>query len=205
MQRIDIDAAGPHFIGAWHMDKAALCQDIIDFFEQQRPAQKAGRTSYGLDHHVKKSTDLTVHPNDLRNAPHQTLVPYFSELRACYADYLQQWPFLKTMLNDIDIGEFNIQRYDPGGHFAATHSERTTLEHAHRVLVWMTYLNDVTDGGETNFLHFDLNVKPERGKTLIWPAEWTHAHSGKMVKSGHKYIITGWMHFPLPDAASMAG
>ena len=39
-------------------------------------------------------------------------------------------------------------------------------------------------------------IKPEIGKTLIWPAEWTHAHKGEILKSGIKYIITGWMHFP---------
>jgi len=31
---------------------------------------------------------------------------------------------------------------------------------------------------------------------LIWPAEWTHAHLGAIVKKGNKYIITGWMHHP---------
>ena len=41
-----------------------------------------------------------------------------------------------------------------------------------------------------------LKIKPQKGKTLIWPAEWTHAHSGEVLNSGVKYIITGWMHFP---------
>jgi hypothetical protein len=31
----------------------------------------------------------------------------------------------------------------------------------------MTYLNDVEDGGATHFLHYDLTVQPEAGKTLI--------------------------------------
>ena len=46
----------------------------------------------------------------------------------------------------------------------------------------MTYLNDVEDGGITNFAHYKIDVKPEVGKTLIWPSEWTHAHSGGIVK-----------------------
>jgi len=60
-------------------------------------------------------------------------------------------------------------------------------------------LNDVDDGGETNFKHYGIKIKPETGKTLIWPAEWTHAHTGEILKSGKKYMITGWMHFPAPD------
>ncbi len=58
----------------------------------------------------------------------------------------------------------------------------------------MTYLNDVEDGGITKFEHFDIKIKPKKGKTLIWPAEWTHAHSGEVLNKGTKYIVTGWMN-----------
>ena len=40
-----------------------------------------------------------------------------------------------------------------------------------------------------------IKIKPETGKTLIWPAEWTHAHRGSVLNGGEKYIITGWLHF----------
>ncbi len=197
MQRIDLACVKPSFIGGWRLDKPELCQDIIDFFEHNPSLHKPGRSTYGVKLASKNSVDLTINPKDLANPSHAVLAAYFKELHACYLDYLQQWPFLAGMLPDMDIGSFNIQRYLPGGHFAAVHSERTTLDTAHRVLAWMTYLNDVEDGGETNFIHYALDVKPERDKTLIWPAEWTHAHSGKVVNSGIKYIITGWMHFPV--------
>lgn len=63
----------------------------------------------------------------------------------------------------------------------------------------MTYLNDVENGGDTFFNHFNVKIQPRQGKTLIWPAEWTHAHSGQIVNSGKKYIITGHMHFPIKN------
>ena len=44
---------------------------------------------------------------------------------------------------------------------------------------------------------YEIKIKPMQGKTMIWPAEWTHAHSGEVVKSGKKYIITGHMHYPI--------
>ena len=77
------------------------------------------------------------------------------------------------------------------------HCERTDLESMHRVFAWMTYLNnlDENDGGTTDFEYFNLKVQPKCGQTLIWPAEWTHAHSGSLIKSGKKYIITGWINF----------
>ncbi len=62
----------------------------------------------------------------------------------------------------------------------------------------MTYLNDVDieGGGSTFFTHYDLEVQPRKGLTLIWPSEWTHAHRGNILNQDSKYIITGWMHFP---------
>ena len=119
-----------------------------------------------------------------------------NELLKCFLDYQNQWPFLKKMLKNIDLTGFNIQKYSQGDHFAELHSERTSFNTIHRLFAWMTYLNDVNDGGQTNFGHYGIKIKPETGKTLIWPAEWTHAHSGEILKSGTKYIVTGWMHFP---------
>ena len=121
---------------------------------------------------------------------------YFDKLFECYKDYLEQWPFLSSLANKLEIGAFNLQRYEAGQHFKRVHSERTGLENLHRVLVWMTYLNDVEEGGSTRFSHYDLSIKPQKGLTLIWPAEWTHAHSGEVLDSGSKYIATGWITFP---------
>ena len=117
-------------------------------------------------------------------------------LQACYNDYVGQWPFLTRTVERVHSGSFNVQKYDTGGHFSDLHTERTSLNHLQRVLAWMTYLNDVEADGETEFPHYDLKVKPRSGRTLIWPAEWTHAHRGLPVGAGCKYIIIGWFHFP---------
>ena len=94
--------------------------------------------------------------------------------------------------------EFNIQRYRSGQHFQRIHTERDGLASAHRLFAWMTYLNDVDneEGGSTVFSHHNLEIQPKKGLTLIWPAEWTHAHKGSLLRANSKYIITGWMHFP---------
>ena len=59
----------------------------------------------------------------------------------------------------------------------------------------MTYLNSVDKGGSTYFNHYDLEIKPKKGLTLIWPAEWTHTNKEKILKKGNKYLITGWINF----------
>ncbi|MSR12724.1 MAG: 2OG-Fe(II) oxygenase [Gammaproteobacteria bacterium] len=198
MKRIELDSPSvvPHFIGSWFIENLSLCETLIDFFETQKRHQTQGQTAGGMNLEAKNSIDLSIRPRDLEAPDHQPVRDYIDALFACYKDYLEQWPFLKSVLPRVELGSFNIQRYQPGGHFLKIHSERTTVGTSHRVLAWMTYLNDVNDGGSTRFVHQDLEVQPQRGKTLIWPAEWTHAHQGNVVNSGTKYIITGWMHFP---------
>mgnify|MGYP001405412833 FL=1 len=103
-----------------------------------------------------------------------------------------------TFADNLQIGRFSLQRYNSWQHFQKIHTERNGLSTLHRVFAWMTYLNDVDieDGGSTFFSHFGLEIKPTKGLTLIWPAEWTHAHKGNLLKADSKYIITCWMHFP---------
>lgn len=198
MQRIEIvPSQHPHFIGAWWLPDLSLCDRIVAFFENHPELQRAGESGAGLNTAYKHSVDINVNPRDLESASHAPLAEYMRELNTLYRDYLRSWPFLAGFLREVDIGDFNIQRYKPGGHFALEHSERTSMSGLHRVLVFMTYLNDVEAGGFTHFPNYGLAVKPERGKTLIWPAEWTHSHTGNVVEAGVKYIITGWMHFPL--------
>ena len=199
MERIDIETPlpGPHFIGSWFIEPKSLCDGLINFFEAQQANQIQGKTAGGLDSESKNSTDLSIRPHDLERPDHKPVRDYIDALFACHKDYLEQWPFLKSVMPRVEFGSFNIQRYLPGGHFLKVHSERTTLGTSHRVLAWMTYLNDVEDGGSTHFVHQKLDVQPQEGKTLIWPAEWTHAHRGNVVNSGTKYIVTGWMNFPL--------
>ena len=62
-----------------------------------------------------------------------------------------------------------------------------------RAFVFSVYLNDVKEGGETEFLHFSKRVKPKTGRIVIWPAGFPYVHRGNPPLSGKKYILTSWM------------
>ena len=198
MNRYEIlsSTAAPHFIGAWTLEPTDFCDDLVKFFETHEAKQKKGMMGSGFDPNVKKTIDISVKPKELELAGYEVFNLYLEKLFLCYKDYGEQWPFLAKYLGKLHIGDFKKGRYHPGDHFKQVHSERMSLASSHRLFAWMTYLNDVEDGGETEFPHYGISIKPEKGKTLIWPAEWTHAHSGNVLNSGVKYIMSGWMHFP---------
>jgi prolyl 4-hydroxylase len=197
MRREEIVSKNINFIGCWTIDNENLFDGLINFFENNIQLQNRGVVGSGLNSLKKKTTDITLDPNDLKNKKFSIFNDYFEELFKCYNDYRYQWPFLKQNITKVDIPSFNLQKYSPGDHFSHIHSERNKTSQMHRIFAWMTYLNDIKiENGNTYFSHYDVKVQPRKGKTLIWPAEWTHAHAGEILKDETKYIITGWMCFP---------
>jgi len=80
--------------------------------------------------------------------------------------------------------------------FSNWHIEQSHSEMADRALVWMLYLNDVEEGGTTEFLFQGVTVKPKAGTFVMWPAGVTHPHRGNPPYSNDKHILTGWMNAP---------
>ena len=185
----------PNFIGSWIIDPT-LCEEIIEYFEKNKHKQYQGQTASGFNLESKNRQDITLTPKELNFPENKIYKKYFENLFECYKDYNHQWPFLTEMIKHLDIGNFNIGKYEPGQHFQKVHCERCGLNTLHRLFAFMTYLNDVEEGGSTYFNHYDLDIKPKKGLTLLWTAEWTHTHKGNVLKSGVKYIITGWLIFP---------
>jgi len=186
----------PNFIGSWEME-ASICDQIITYYDKHKGKQKLGSIGKGkINLETKHRKDISISPQELNHEGNEIFNEYFKTLFEFYKDYNQQWPFLASIVSTLEIGRFNIGKYIAGQHFQRTHTERATIGSLHRLLAFMTYLNDVEEGGSTYFSHYDLDIKPQKGLTIIWPAEWTHAHKGNIVNSGAKYIITGWLTFP---------
>ena len=185
----------PHFIGCWTMEPYSISEDLIRYFELNLKKQKQGSTQVGINRNIKDSIDMTIHPKEINLPGNEIFQTYFEKLFECYKNYIDEWHFLKDLAQRLEIGSFNLQRYIPGQHFKKIHTERSCIDNSCRVFAFMTYLNEVEEGGSTYFSHYDIEIQPKTGLTLIWPAEWTHAHRGNIIKTGSKYIITGWINF----------
>ena len=183
----------------------AVCDRLIELHRacDRKGLVKRGRMGKGgslvVDPDKKDSFDVSVDlvPGELLSQ--YGIERYYAELQRCLQQYVEQHPMLKQ------VGKFRvtespaIQHYRPGGGFKMPHFERSGYATATRMLVWMTYLNDVTDGGGTHFVYQKHTFEAKKGRTLIWPSDFTHTHAGVVSPTQHKYIITGWMNF-CPDA-----
>ena len=125
------------------------------------------------------------------------------------------WQFLKTITINFDMAfkhycqntgahdyfeEFHytilkIQKTLPTEGYHVWHVEHGRgYDNEPRVFAWSIYLNDVEEGGETEFLNQSVRVKPKTGRIVIWPASFPYVHRGNTPLSGKKYIITSWMN-----------
>lgn len=98
------------------------------------------------------------------------------------------------------FGDINLQEYEAGkGGYPYWHSEvypqLPDNDPLHRILLFMYYLNDVEEGGETEFYYQEKKVKPQKGTMVIAPAYFTHTHRGNVPISNDKYILTSWVLF----------
>ena len=89
-----------------------------------------------------------------------------------------------------------IQKYSDGGGYYAWHYEQFNEDPTmkDRLMAFIWYLNDVKEGGETEFMFQNFKIKPKAGASGLFPAYWTHLHRGNPPSKGEeKYIITGWI------------
>ena len=69
-------------------------------------------------------------------------------------------------------------------------------EAAGRYLVFLWYLNDVHDAGQTSFPLLDLHIAPRAGRLLVFPPYWMFAHEGRATPTQDKYILSTYLRFP---------
>ena len=167
-----------------------LCDDIINFFNENKSFQKEGVIDNSIvDKFKKDSIDMyvTFDQNDIFKVYSQHLKHIVNNYISLYIGNVL-W---KDQLNFSSTT--NIQFYKPNEGFKFWHYERGPL-YSKRVLVFMTYLNTVFNGG-THFDYQNITVAAEKGLSLIWPAEFTHKHKGQISPTDNKYIITGWIEY----------
>ena len=49
--------------------------------------------------------------------------------------------------------------------------------------------------GATSFEEYNITVRPERGKLLMFPPTWTYLHTGHKPIKTPKYIIGSYLHY----------
>ena len=186
-------------IETYYLNDLSICDDHIKAFNSQEAQQYhikgrcAGENGVINSSPSKVSTDMPF----AINTKFDFCVNYLNELSEFLNQYLEKYPRANATTATFSIKRsYQLQYYKPTEGFFKWHTERSgSPETQNRHLVFMTYLNDVTDGGETEWELQNLKVSARKGKTLIWPVDWMFTHRGITSPTQEKYILTGWYTF----------
>jgi hypothetical protein len=142
--------------------------------------------------HIRKDEVAFVHPLTSTIYPKPPVNAYFEFLQKCFKCYMDRYGimFNGPLYNNV----FKIHKVKKSEGYHAWHYERSDVDALDRIMVYMTYLEVPKKGGETEFLHQSLRIDPVVGRTLIWPAGFTHQHRGNPPLVGEKMYITGWLN-----------
>ena len=100
----------------------------------------------------------------------------------------QMWPE-KCGFETIRMKRYLANDYDRFDY----HVDVKDYATARRFLAFFIYLNDVEEGGETEFLFG--RVKPKMGRLIMFPPMWPWFHAGQKPVSGTKYFIQSYCHY----------
>jgi hypothetical protein len=170
-----------------------FCESVIKQYEIM-DSSGHGRTRFGVEKNIIDDTQIFA--DDIDYIPLRMATKEFNEIfwGKYFPVYEEEYSVLKNSDRHTNYN-FKIQKTKIGGGYHIWHYESSTRDRSNRLLTWILYLNDVQEGGETEFLYQHMRVKPEQGTLVIWPAAFTHTHRGNPPLSNEKYIVTGWTEF----------
>jgi len=175
-----------NFLLTFKINNDKLLNGLIDYHKNNTEYKYESGLIQGKE--VKDSTDVPIQ----MVSNNKFVKEYYGYLQDGLKEYSKRY---KHFNGELCIQEgFNIQHYSPGQGYKKWHNERPMHQAHQRALVFMTYLNDVPDGGGTEFAYYpEIKLKAEKGLTLLWPTDFTHTHRG-IISQHEKWIATGWFH-----------
>ena len=176
-----------------------FCKSIIEKFEvdNEKHQGQLGRGHINLN--IKKTLDLHIANRKDWDYITDPIGKYLANGLQEYFGYIENQVFKENGLqiiekifgDNINCTGFQIQKYQKGDYF---YWHTDDAHDSKRLLAFIIYLNTIPDenGGTTDFLNGKV-IHPEEGSILFFPATWSYIHRGKALKSGEKYIITGFI------------
>jgi len=169
----------------------ALCQQMIGSFNSLARFQRPNGRGIRPGHEDSAWTELNLDPLSDKG------------FRAMILENMHRHCNLYNEALNLPIGipltekisELVMKRYQPAG------AERFQLhfdsigQKANRYLVFLWYLNDVEEGGGTEFPELGITIKAKAGRLLMFPPYWMYQHLGQAPTSNDKYILSTYFLF----------
>ncbi len=171
---------------------ADICGRIIEAFERD-PNRQASKTAAGIVEGGRRGEIVAM------------TGPEWAELRelvvekaiVCLHDYASRFSSIEFILKheETTLSPPIIEKIIPGQGFD-WHIDSGPKGTARRFLSVLTYLQDVNDGGRTEFPLQNKAVQPRQGTMVLFPPYWMFPHRGAPPVREVKYKLTNYFMVP---------
>lgn len=164
----------------------AFCEQVVAHFEAEPSLQK--RNGAQVRAGLAESSWLERDLSECAEFNFRNIV--VNCLRYYKGVYEKECGIRPALPSPGDLAPLILKRYDPGGTDRFQPHFDSLGDVASRYLVFLWYLNDVGEGGETEFVDLDIRCAPRTGRLLIFPPYWMYRHAGRPPISNSKYILS---------------
>ena len=175
-----------------HMPKN-ICNDVVNLFESADTADIERRTT---PNNIPRLSQLNFTKKSYLNEElFKVVCNYLLSAVDHYKHNIKS--FYAFAPRNLYFEHFRIKRYisEDEDQFD-THVDVTNVLDECRYLSFMWYLNDVIDGGETEFTELDFKIQPKAGALIMFPPIWMFPHKGHLLNSGKKYLLSTYLLYP---------
>jgi len=182
------------FIGIWdnNVDED-ICKELVKYYDWTI------KNNYHISSDIGEIKMETIREDEAifigsasPQYPASLCEQYWKHLGQCVEEYMTKYSI--EIEGSLHSWNFKVHKVKEKQGYHQWHYENGGYEVRDRFLVFMTYLQAPSEGGETEFLHQSKRIEPIVGRTLIWPCGFTHKHRGNPPLKGEKMYITGWFN-----------
>lgn len=163
-----------------------LCKEMIRRFDNDDRVVEGyvgPQGNHRVDYSYKRCDELFITEREGWEDIDEQIYKHCDDAINEYLD-LVTIQYKQGMSLNNDTG-YKIKRYQPNSDYYNWHHDYD----GRRLISMLWYLNDVDEGGETEFISGE-KIQPKEGRVVIFPATWTEVHRGVSPISNVKYAMT---------------
>ena len=145
------------------------CQQLINYFENLKNLNLTydrQQIKNGKAHEKQDETAFLLETSVMINRRNSIVSVFLDKFWSCYESYANHFSVLAA--SEVHgINSMRLQKTLPGQGYHQWHYESSDLDTSRRNIVWSIFLNDVDEGGETEFLYLRKRVQAKAGRLLI--------------------------------------
>lgn len=107
-------------------------------------------------------------------------------LMAAIPSYIQRCGIREDLIHE----DYQLLKYSKNEEYKQHYDGGTASGRAVSAII---YLNDDYQGGELDFPHHGIKIRPQKGMLVLFPSNFAYSHVSHPISEGIKYAIVTWL------------